>query len=633
MAFVVSEKTTLQGAFLDTLWTVHLSSSAAFLRVSGALDLRFRKGWSRTMAKKKKAPPRVASNRGQPGQVAKTGSRRLHSCAVGALPLVHRILERIQLDEFLQEHLRRDGPRTQLPTRTGLLLLLRNLIFSRAPVYGVGEWSDRYATDLLGMTGAQREHLNDDRLGRCLDRLFESEQHELVLAVVRRVIQEFGLRLDELHNDSTTISFFGAYSDAEEEDVQRGRATLAITYGHSKDHRPDLKQLLYVLTVTEDGGVPVYFATKSGNTTDDRTHQETWDLLRELVGSADFLYVADCKLATMDNMRYIDKQGGRFVSVLPATRKEDAQFRQRLQDHPDAAAWNWLHDIHDEQGEVEERLSIWPREVLTADGYRLWWFHSTRKAERDEAARLKKIDRAIGELNELRRRMTGPRTRFRERKDVQQAVKKVLDETGVRRWLRVGIHEWRSEQYRQATRGRPGKDTKYVKRESMSYDLEWEINAEALEQDRAGDGVFPLVTNVGGFSALDTLLAYKRQPVIEKRFSQLKTDFAVAPVYLKNVRRIQAMLCVYFFAMLVQTLLERELRNAMQAAEVESLPLYPEGRACKRPTTRRVVDVFEPIQRHTLTVGSRSETFVTELSRLQRRILKLLKVPQKNYGL
>ena len=100
---------------------------------------------------------------------------------------------------------------------------------------------------------------------------------------------------------------------------ERGRATPAITYGHSKDHRPDLKQLLYILTVTEDGGVPVYFTTRSGNTTDDQTHQETWKMLRELVGRADFLYVADCKLATMDNMRYIDRQGGRFMSVLPAT--------------------------------------------------------------------------------------------------------------------------------------------------------------------------------------------------------------------------------------------------------------------------------------------------------------------------
>jgi transposase len=455
----------------------------------------------------------------------------------------------------------------------------------------------------------------------------------LVLAVVRHVIREFHLRLDELHNDSTTISFYGAYEDASAEGMQRGQATPAITYGHSKDHRPDLKQLLYILTVTEDGGVPVYFATRSGNTTDDQTHEETWNILRELVGRADFLYVADCKLATMDNMRYIHRQGGRFVSVLPATRKEDTEFRQRLVAEPRAAKWEWLHDLQDDAGEVEDRLSIWPRETLTADGYRLWWFHSTRKAQRDEAARLKKIERAIGALTELRRRMAGPRTRLRTQEQVQDAVKQVLDSLEVRRWLRVGILAFRTEDYRQSHRGRPGKDTHYVKRETMSYDLTWELDTEALEQDRAGDGVFPLVTNVRAFSALDTLLAYKRQPVIEKRFSQLKTDFSVAPVYLKNVRRIQAMLCVYFFAMLVQTLLERELRNAMQQRSVKSLPMYPERRACKRPTTRRLIEIFESIQRHALSGTRETETSVTDLTRLQRRILKLLHMPSKDYGL
>ena len=74
------------------------------------------------MAKKKKAPRRAVADRGQPGQTARTGSRRLRSYAVGALPIVNRLLERIKLDDFLREHLRRDGPRTQLPTRTGLLL-------------------------------------------------------------------------------------------------------------------------------------------------------------------------------------------------------------------------------------------------------------------------------------------------------------------------------------------------------------------------------------------------------------------------------------------------------------------------------------------------------------------------------
>jgi transposase len=105
----------------------------------------------------------------------------------------------------------------------------------------------------------------------------------------------------------------------------------------------------------------------------------------------------------------------------------------------------------------------------------------------------------------------------------------------------------------------------------------------------------------------------------------LKTEFAVAPVYLKEVTRIQALLCLYFLVLLVEALLERELRRAMARRGVESLPMYPEGRACRCPTTPRLIEVFENIQRHRLVVGKKPPVdMTTRLSRLQRRILKLL---------
>jgi len=154
-----------------------------------------------------------------------------------------------------------------------------------------------------------------------------------------------------------------------------------------------------------------------------------------------------------------------------------------------------------------------------------------------------------------------------------------------------------------------------------------------VAEDAKSDGIFPLISNVAELSELELLKTYKRQPTIEKRFSQLKTDFEVAPVYLKAVHRIQALLSVYFFALLLEALLERELREAMRHKGVESLPLYPEGRACRRPTARRVLDLFEPIQRHTLTHGKQpAEVLVTDLTRVQRRLLTLLSLPPKHYG-
>ncbi len=97
-----------------------------------------------------------------------------------------------------------------------------------------------------------------------------------------------------------------------------------------------------------------------------------------------------------------------------------------------------------------------------------------------------------------------------------------------------------------------------------------------MTEEAQCDGIFPLITNERSLSELELLLAYKQQPAIERRFEQMKTDFVVAPVYLKETSRIQALLCVYFFVLLVEALLERELRRAMAAKGIESLPLYPE---------------------------------------------------------
>jgi hypothetical protein len=229
----------------------------------------------------------------------------LKSYEVGALPLINHVLERMQLERLLQQYLPPDDPRCEFPTHLALLVLVRNVLIAREPVYAVGAWAARFAPDLLDLYPDQVALLHDDRLGRCLTRLFAGTGPELILAVVRHVIQEFQVGLDELHNDSTTVSFYGAYAEAAEEGRRWGRATHAITFGHSKDHRPDLKQLLYTLTVSHDGGVPLYFTSASGNVVDDQTHQATWELLCQLVGGPDFLYVADRKLASAENLGYI----------------------------------------------------------------------------------------------------------------------------------------------------------------------------------------------------------------------------------------------------------------------------------------------------------------------------------------
>jgi transposase len=557
------------------------------------------------------------------GDTARTAGRTLHSYSRGLLPILNRLLVRLRLEHFLRDYLPPEDRRSRIAPARGLMVLLKNLLLSREPLYGVPQWAARCDPTALGLAPHQIAALNDDRIGRCLDRLFRSDCGSLALAVATHAVTEFDVELGELHNDSTTVTFSGAYVDAAQETRRRGQTRLAITWGHNKDHRPDLKQLLFILTVAKDGGVPVYFQAKSGNVVDDRTHRTTWDLLCKPTGRRDFLYVADCKLATTENMAYVHGHGGRFLTVLPRTRSEDRIFREALAQG--RVRWRWVHDKYDENRKLVDRYRVGEPPTLSAEGYRLVWYHSTHKAELDALARARQLERTLKDLAELQQKLTSPRTRYRRRAQVTEAVEAILQARGTTQWIVVAIDELEQEIYRQARPGRPNGQTKYRREVKTRFELRYALDDAALAAEAVGDGVFPLITNDRALSDQALLLACKGQPVIEKRFAQLKTDFEMAPVYLKEVSRIQALLCLYFFVLLVQGLLERELRQAMARRQVESLPLYPEGRACRCPTTPRLIELFENVQRHCLVVGEKPPVvFTTKLTRLERRILGLL---------
>ena len=141
------------------------------------------------MAKRSKQP---AAGSAAPclGTVAQLAQGTLRSCTVGALPILNHLLQRLNLAAILQEHLPREDRRRKLPVVQGLLVLLKNLLISREPIYGLGEWASRYDPPLLGLSPEQLRALNDDRVGRCLTILFHSNRPGLILEVVRHVVQE-----------------------------------------------------------------------------------------------------------------------------------------------------------------------------------------------------------------------------------------------------------------------------------------------------------------------------------------------------------------------------------------------------------------------------------------------------------
>src|SRR5659263_402428 len=256
----------------------------------------------------------------------------LVSQAVGGLPIVNHVVDRLRLPALLADALPDDDGRLKLAPAVAIRLVITNLALGREPLYGLGEWAARYDPTLLGLSSGELGLLNDDRVGRALEALFDADRASLLTAVVLRAISEFGIETRQFHNDSTSISVHGAYRDAVGTE-RGGKPTPVITFGHSKDHRPDLKQLVWILTVSADGAVPMAYRLADGNTSDDPTHVPTWDGLVDLLGRTDFLYVADSKLCSRAAMGHIAGRGGRFVTILPRSRAEDGAFRHWLQTH------------------------------------------------------------------------------------------------------------------------------------------------------------------------------------------------------------------------------------------------------------------------------------------------------------
>src|SRR5450756_369671 len=136
----------------------------------------------------------------------------LVSATLGGLPIVNLMLDRLGLPALLAGALPGDDARLKLAPAVAIRLVITNLVLGREPLYGLGEWAGRHDPALLGLSPDDLAVLNDDRVGRALEALFDADRASLLTAVVLRAISEFSVETDQLHNDSTSISVHGAYS-------------------------------------------------------------------------------------------------------------------------------------------------------------------------------------------------------------------------------------------------------------------------------------------------------------------------------------------------------------------------------------------------------------------------------------
>jgi len=371
------------------------------------------------------------------------------------------------------------------------------------------------------------------------------------------------------------------------------------------------------LTVSSDGAVPVAYRAADGNTEDSSTHTETWDGLVSLLGRKDFLYVADCKLATRDVMLHIGGEGGRFVSVLPRTRKEDAWFRDWVtRNRP---SWQEATKVPARRkNDPPDVLSTFESPLPSAEGYRVIWVHSSAKQENDALSRARRIERATAALEDLAGRLAGPKCRIKTRVAAEEEAKAALEEHDAARYFEIWVLEEVEKTYVAEHRGTPGPETRFRQSTKPRFRLTWNARHHVVKAEAASDGCWPLVTNDTEMTPAEVLSAYKYQPNLERRNHVLKGPQAVAPVFLRNPARIEGLLCCHFLALLIGALIERQIRDAMVRSKTKAIPLYPEDRDCAAPSAERVLEIFAPVTRHHLVRNGRLvQTFEPTLTELQ----------------
>lgn len=475
--------------------------------------------------------------------------------------------------------------------------LIANRLTSPKAMVGVADWAHGWAVDEV--YGIDPDALNDDRLGRALDAL-AGQVDQVVGSVGAATIDVFGIDVTQLHWDMTSISLYGAYEQTDEQHP-------APAFGHPKDRRTDLKQIQAGLAVTADGGIPIFHRAYDGNAAEIAQVTDTMHALQALAAPRTFLLVGDSKLISYTNVTAMNTQQVTFVAPLAASRvpaglfaglnPADAEFVDYVADR-DEATLPWRRDTY---RVCEDTMDLpGPRKKDPVLRLRRILVYSTANATAQAKARRLKLAQARTDLDTL------TRTAGTRHHPTAQAV--TAKATAIARRRRVMA-------YLSTTIG-TDKDGKPI--------FTWSFDQAAIDAEAAADGWYALLTNLpAAIDATQVFLRYKNQPTVERRYGDVKGPLAVAPIFLRNNRRITALITIICLALLIFCLIEREVRRNL-APDTEMTGFYLNDRRARKPTGRLILQALGELR---IIPGPRGQAAtIPKPGHLQAELLQLLHV-------
>lgn len=540
-------------------------------------------------------------------------SSNLSGCDVGFLPIVSAFVKKIGMVEEVD---RLCGNQTDVSPGKMVLALILDTLSGRSPLYRLERSFAEMDLELLVGEGVTASKLNDDAVGRCLDRIYDTGTGQILTAIALRAVKLFDIDTSHVHHDTTSVTLYGDYDlDGEDETGQ----PFVITYGFSKNHRPDLKQLVHsVLCV--DHGIPIHSKIESGNKSDKTINRDLLDRvvdkMREL-GQDNPLYVADSALVTPDNLSLLadEKKGCGFVTRLPMSYKECANAISLAVNTEKWDDMGILSDMAPSAGRepahyhgFETTLTLYGR------SYRALVVHSSSYDRRKQGKLEKLIKDDLAQMNKISSEIE--KIEFACLPDARSAAGRLQ---------RGRFHELKVqfEEIPKYPKGRPRAGQARTP-SAIKYRVKLTVNVDlgALSKAEKEAGCFVLITNemdLDRIGSRNLLEIYKGQNTIERNFGFLKDDQIVNALFLKTPSRIEALGLIFILSLLVWRLIERCMRISLK--QTKTTIRGWEKRQTSRPTSFMMSIQFQSV----MVMRFNSERFLLkELSPVQQEYLKIL---------
>lgn len=436
--------------------------------------------------------------------------------------------------------------------------------------------------------GVDLSDMNDDRAARVLDAIWKANAQHVFSAVASSAIRVHSLETGSVHTDTTSISFEGAYDD-EPEDGSAPR----VDFGFSKDHRPDLKQLIFGVGTTADG-IPIIAEIANGNESDMALNGRWIKNLRRMMQKTEndeLLCIADSSLVTTENLKLRDTARINIISRLPGRFGIEADLKRRA---VEANRWDPVGCLSTEKGSASYK--VWETsDDIDGNTYRFVIVHSDHKDTRKQ----KKLGRDIAKESEkqTKRLVKLAKRRFACREDAVVELTKQF----ITRPLHYHDVIWdvqeRLETVKRAQRGRPRKGDVPPMRTSYYALGRLNVKEDAVTSESERGGLFVLITTLDDatkYPAKKILELYKGQGNVERVFRFIKNPAWVGAFCIKKEERLAAFGYVLLMAAMVYTLWERRVRRALTPKDVNPIEGLNRQKT-KKPTSYALQTVLSAI--------------------------------------